>query len=80
MTVQARFYVSSITLNAHPTANVVLTAVSRGEENKTWASATPTGKIEMAVSNPAAVEWFQERLAKDVAIIFEDRDPDELTV
>jgi hypothetical protein len=74
MAVQARFYVAQITRNAFNPAqkSVVLHAVGRGEENKTWASATPVGKIEMSINNPKAADWFDERLGKDVAITFED--------
>lgn len=32
--------------------------VSRGEENKTWSAATPSGSIEMGILNPRASEYF----------------------
>lgn len=74
MSVQARFFVQAITTYAgNNGGQVVLAPVSRGSENKTWASATPSGRIEMNVNNPAAFKWFQERLSQDVAILFEDR-------
>lgn len=75
MTVQARFYVAEITRYAYnpDQAQVTLRAVSRGEENKTWAAATPAGEMKMTIGNPAAVKWFEERLGKDVALGFEDR-------
>ena len=78
--VQARFYVRDITRHAYNPAQVevVLAAVSRGSENKTWATATPSGTLTMHVSNPSAADWFNERLGKDVAITFEDRPADEL--
>lgn len=75
MSVQARFFVQSITRHAHnPGAGQVkLAAASRGPENKTWATATPAGVIDMTISNPDAMAWFNDRLGKDVAITFEDR-------
>lgn len=75
MSVVARFYVSQITRFAHNAgqAQVTLQAVSRGPENKTWAAATPIGKVEMTIGNEKAAKWFAERLGKDIAITFEDR-------
>lgn len=73
--VQARFYVSEVTRYAYnpENLNVVLRAVGRGEENKTWASATPMGEMKLTIGNAAAAKWFEERLGKDVALTFEDR-------
>lgn len=74
MSIQARFFIQSITSYAgNLGGTVVLSAVSRGSENKTWAAATPSGKIEMNVNNPAAFDWFRDHLSKDVAITIEDR-------
>jgi hypothetical protein len=41
-----------------PTTAVVLSAVS-GEENKTWAKYTPSGKIELTIDNPDAYDQFE---------------------
>jgi hypothetical protein len=76
MAVQARFYVRTITKHAHlgKGAGVVeMGPVSRGPENKQWASATPSGSVTMTIGNPAALEWFADRLGKEVALTFEDR-------
>lgn len=75
MSVSARFYVTQITRNAFAPGNatVVLAPVSRGPENKTWAAATPSGKVELTIGNEKAAEWFTSRLGKDIAITFEDR-------
>lgn len=56
--VRAKFYVYSVerTVNG---GHVTLQAVSRGEENKQWASATPHGKIEMTILNELAVDFFE---------------------
>lgn len=74
MAVVARFYVASITRYAYNTGNaeVKLQAVTRGEENKSWAAATPSGQLTMNISNPDATEWFSERLGDDVVLRFED--------
>ena len=74
MSVQARFFVQSITRHAYnPGAGqVVMSAAARGPENKTWAAATPSGNITMTIGNPAAMSWFDERLGKEVAIQFTD--------
>ena len=79
MAVVARFYVAQITKVAGggyappaPRGTVTLRAVARGEENKAWASATPSGTVEMTIINSPAFVWFEERVGKDVAITFED--------
>lgn len=75
MSVAARFYVSTITRHAHQPGHVavILNVVSRGPENKTWASATPIGRVELTIGNEAAAKWFVDRLGQDVACTFEDR-------
>lgn len=79
MAVRAKFYVQQVTKQATggnwappaPAGSVVLQPVLRGEENKEWASATPSGRIEMTIRGEA-LPWFEERLGKDVAILFDD--------
>lgn len=77
--IRARFYVQQVTRYAHaPSAlQVTLNPVTRGEENKTWAAATPAGQITLTINNGNAGEWFAERLGKDVAILFEDGGDDQ---
>lgn len=79
MAVQARFYVAEITQQAYggyappaPAGKVVLQPSTKGEENKEWASATPSGRIEMTIRSGPAFEFFQERIGKDIAITFND--------
>jgi len=87
--VAARFYVQRVTRYAggstrpgfsppSPNVEVILLPATRGEENKAWASATPSGEIKLTVGNPSAAAWFDSMLGKDVAITFEERDPQEL--
>lgn len=80
MAVTARFYVREITQMASsgwaapaPAGTIKLSVCTRGPENKEWATATPSGNIEMYVSNSPAWEWFQERLQKgeDVSVTFD---------
>lgn len=78
MAVTARFYVFESTKYAgggEGARRVKLNAVSRGPENKDWAKYSPSGSIELNILNPSAALWFDERVGKDVAITFEDRDP-----
>lgn len=78
MAVLARFYVAEITRRSYDpgAVQVTLQAVGRGEENKAWASATPSGQITMAIKNGAAAAFFGDRLGKDVAITFEATEDD----
>ena len=59
MSVRARFYISEINKKAYNpgAAEVKLTAVSRGDQNKQWASATPAGTVTLTATvtgQPAA--------------------------
>lgn len=60
MAVQAKFFVREITRYAHSRdqVKVSLSPVTRGEGNKEWASATPSGEIVMQISNPDASGQF----------------------
>lgn len=73
MSVQARFFVQSITKNAMDQLQVTMRASGRGGENKSWAQYTPSGTLEMLVNNPDAAKWFEDHLGKDVALYFEER-------
>lgn len=75
MSVQARFYVAEVTRYAYNSdqSKVTLRAVARGEENKSWAAATPSGEITLTIGNANAAKWFADRLGRDVAMTFEDR-------
>jgi len=86
--VTARFYVNLVTRRASgirregyaepsPMVEVELMPATRGEENKSWASATPSGHFKMTVGNPEAAAWFESMLGRDVAITFEERPADE---
>jgi len=79
-TIKAKFYVATITRHASatmsgyaepvPLGEVVLRPVVRGEENKEWASATPSGELRMTVRG-RALPAFEKLLGEDVAITIE---------
>lgn len=79
MSVVARFYVREIIKTAYDpgAVHVKLQAVSRGPENKEWATATPAGELSMSIKNSPAAEFFAARLGKDVAIRFDAVEDDE---
>lgn len=70
--VVARFFVSGYQRRAYdPEATeVTLNAVSRGEHNKTWARATPSGEIKMTIKNESAASWFMDRLGSEIEVSF----------
>ncbi len=72
--IRAKMFVAELKKAAwNPEAvTVTLNAVSRGEENKEWAAATPSGQIVMTVSAPIAAEMFGERLGKEMFVDFTD--------
>jgi hypothetical protein len=76
MPVAARFYVIEHTRTASGpwhAAKIVLAAVSRGDQNRQWASATPVGRVELTINNPEAADWFLARLESgdDVSLMFD---------
>lgn len=62
MTVRAKF--SCISIQKSPdnsTAVVNLSAVTTGSaENESWSKYTPSGQLQMVISNPAASEQFEQ--------------------
>lgn len=55
--VRAKFFVQEISKTTWG-GSVKLQVVSRGEDNKAWASATPSGQITMSIRNELALEVF----------------------
>ena len=64
--VRAKFFVSSInhvgTPGSDPYATVTLSPVfggyGDGKDNESWSKYTPSGKIEMSITNPKAIDAF----------------------
>jgi len=67
MTVRAKFFVSEVkhtgTPGSDPFAVIVMQPVfgsyGDGKENESWSKYTPSGKLEMSVTNPGAIEQFE---------------------
>lgn len=57
MAVRCKFYCHSVTQSVNG-GQVTLFPVSRGDENREWASATPSGKVELTILNDLAVAEF----------------------
>ncbi|MEB7925463.1 hypothetical protein NGJ69_17240 [Atlantibacter hermannii] len=62
MTVRAKFHCTSIQKSPdHSSAVVTLGAVTTGSvENESWSKYTPSGQLQMVVSNPAAFGQFEQ--------------------
>ena len=61
MQTRAKFYVAGVDLlpGKDSGVEVRLSAVSRGDRNAEWATATPVGNITMTINNPAAADaWI----------------------
>lgn len=63
MKVRAKFWVESINHAHVPTPGDVFATVTLkpvyDEANKDWSKWTPQGKIEISITNPAAIEQFE---------------------
>jgi len=62
MTVRAKFKCTVVSHNYTDNAMVVKfqAVTAETEENKTWSKWTPTGSLEMYVSNPEVFNQFEE--------------------
>lgn len=62
MSVRAKFQCNSINKSSdNSTAVVHLIAVTTGSaENESWSKYTPSGQLQMVISNPAAFEQFEQ--------------------
>lgn len=82
MAVAARFWVQSVKKSAvaggEVSREVILQPVIRptglpgAEGNVNWSKYTPSGEIRLVVTADPAGQWFEDRIAKDVAITFAD--------
>ena len=76
MTVQAKFWVTGINHHAYQagqsdnqSATVELSPVFGEGVNAQWSKNTPSGKIEMLITNPVAVDQFE--LGSEYIVNFE---------
>ncbi|MEH1300974.1 hypothetical protein V7I42_08210 [Raoultella ornithinolytica] len=62
MSVRAKIQCNSIQKSPDNTSAVVnLSAVTTGSaDNETWSKYTPSGQLQMVISNPAAFEQFEQ--------------------
>jgi hypothetical protein len=60
--VTLRFYVAQITEHAGGNWTVVMQPSYKDGANKDWAKFTPSGRIELGLSQEAAIEFYQEAL------------------
>lgn len=86
MAVKARFWIRSVeniaasqtvTADGRSQVNlnhkVTLSPVTRKtEDNIAWSKYTPSGLIELFVTQDQAHNWFSERIGRDVSITFDD--------
>jgi len=65
MTVRAKFYVSSVELYSSPSdsGSVKLVAGNDKEgDNTDWSKWTPSGSIQMMITNPPAFQFFKDAM------------------
>lgn len=55
--IRAKFYVQAVKLTSWGTS-VELNVVTRGEDNKKWSQATPSGQITMQIKNDLAAAMY----------------------
>lgn len=60
--ITARFYVAEVNKRPRAGAQVVLLPAYANGANHDWSTATPSGRIEMYVSNPDALAAFDRAL------------------
>ncbi len=72
--VRAKFTVSNILKDPYGSAVVNLYAVYKGDEsspeNESFSNSTPSGTIELYITNPAANEFFEKLAGKYVYVDF----------
>lgn len=75
MAVRAQFFVDHVVEKLASTniyRSVVLRASTKGEANKEWSKWTPSGTIEMVITNETAVQWFKDHIGQDISIVFDE--------
>ena len=69
------FYIQEVTKTANGSGRIKAMPVAKGPYAE-WSQYTPSGSFEITSLNPAATEWFTERIGKDVEILISDPEPD----
>lgn len=65
--VRAKMFLSELRYNSYG-GGVTLQVVTRGEDNKQWAAATPSGEMKLSIKNELALDFFQGMLGKEFYI------------
>lgn len=61
MHLRAKFYITGVTLlPGNQGVKLDMNAVSRGDRNAQWASATPIGNVSMTINNPSAAQQVED--------------------
>jgi hypothetical protein len=72
--VRAKFSVSNILKDQYGTVVVKLYAVYKGDEsspeNESFSNSTPSGSVELSITNPSASEFFEQLSGKYVYLDF----------
>lgn len=58
MAVRAKFFVQSVKYMTGDSAEIVMSPVCRGEDNKEWSKYTPGGQLTMTIKNELATNQF----------------------
>lgn len=74
MGVRAKMYLQSIEHTTYGTI-VKLQAVTRGEDNKAWAAATPAGGVTLTIKNDQAADQFSVDQLREGQEFFVDITP-----
>lgn len=71
MAVQCVMFVQSVKQNSHDkeSREIELTVISRGDHAREWSKYTPSARMTMYVTNPAAIEQFE--VGKEYLLTFE---------
>lgn len=72
--VRAKFSVGNILKDSYGSVVVKMWAVYRGDEsspeNESFSNSTPSGNVELTITNPAASEFFEKLAGKYVYLDF----------
>lgn len=71
MAVKCVFYISGVEKRANGVGVLNAQPVAKGPY-KEWAQFTPSGTLQITSLNPAATDWFLERIGKDVVLTIDD--------
>lgn len=62
MNISARFYLNTLTYGRERYSWAELQPVTRGEHNKPWSTATPSGRMKLASLTPAERDWLAAQI------------------